>query len=289
MAKKLDTHPSRVNRLKDLVSEFWSNWRALLLRLVLPLAILSLVFFLLANPTSLEEVALNLATDLAIIIVTVLYVDWVIKEHDRASWKRAEEYISTEAGRVANAFIRGMAVRLNLEDELYDRELARVPEEFFEDIVSKASQIDRLDLEDSLSQLDGPKWEALTLRVKAHYADATLLITQFASRMSPEELTSILEFREICSSIISYYEIIAPILVTPLPDLPADTDEDRVELIVITIINLGISFKSAIDAALKILGSFEYKLDPIPDNTEKFKESWTRWHKRSLSGRKSKN
>jgi hypothetical protein len=270
-----------MNSVASSLNRFWSNNRSLILRLILPLAILSAILICLARPASFDDVSLNLATDLITIIITVLYVNWVISQHDKARWSTAEKYIASEAAAVGNAFIRDVAEALKIEDELFPRPSSLDVREIQASILDRVANLDRFVIEDALAKLTRQRWQDLMAIIDTRRGDSTPIISQFAARMSADQLSSMLAFRRVCSSIVSTYSLFDDFLGVPVPNLPKVKGGRPEEYTVITIIRLGIDFRAAFDASLGILNAFGYVIEPIPENTEEMKASWARWYERT--------
>ena len=268
------------------LARLWRRNRSLFLRLVLPLAMLSIILISVARPVSFGEVALNLATDLITIIVTVLYVNWVIGQHDKARWSTAEKHISSEAAALAHAFIRDVAVALRIEDELFPKPASLDVQAIQASILDRVATIDRFVIEDALAKLTKPRWEGFISVVKARRADSSPIISQFASRMNADQLSSMLAFRQVCSSIVGAYSVFEDFLGIPVPNLPKVKGGKPEEYTVITIIRLGIDVKAAIQASLDVIRAFDYVIEPIPDDSEEMKASWARWYERTSLHRK---
>jgi len=267
--------------LRSAISRIWTGSRSLILRLVLPLMLLSVILVGLARPVSVDDLALNLATDLITIVITVLYVDWAVRQHDKESWRTAEKYIASEAASVANTFIRDVAEALRIEDQIFPRPVPRDVREIQETILANVASLDRLAVEDALAKLTAPRWKGLISIIEARRADSTPVISQFAARLSADQLSGILAFRRVCSSILGTYSLFDDFLGVPVTNLQKVAGGKPEEYTVITIIQIGIDLKAALDASLAIVRAFDYVIEPVPDNTEEMQVSWARWYERT--------
>lgn len=265
---------------------FWTANSSVILRLVLPLGLLSILFLVIASPDSPADLALNLATDLLTIIVTVLYVDWVVKEHEHAAWKGVEKYIAAEAGRAAHSFISDMAVGLDLEGQLFPSPAPSNAVEIQQNVLRNAAALDRFAIEDALARLDKIHWALLMQKVSSRRADTAPLVSQFGARMAPNQLAAILAFRELTSSIVTYYDLMQDFLAVPITALPKVKGGRPEEYMVLTIIQLGIDLKAAIDAALTVVDTFSFRLEQPNLYEDETNASWKRWYERSRSAKK---
>jgi hypothetical protein len=248
--------------------------------LVLPLLIASSVLLYLSRPISTRDVTLNLATDVITIIITVIYVDWVLHRHDEAAWQRAEKYIAAEAAAIANSFIRDVAEHLRIRDHVFPRLDSTDLQKLQLDVLSRVKRLDRFVIEDALSVLPKERWQTLIAIVEQRRYDSTPILSQYSSRMDPAQLESILEFRQQCSILISWFSIFGAYLGVPVSQLPKVKDGKPEEYTVLATIRIGMTFKDTFDACLSIVEAFEFHVDPITDDMEEFQASWDRWRER---------
>jgi hypothetical protein len=271
-----------MKKVGQALSNLWQNYRSLILRLVLPLTVISLLLLVLVRPISTHEVAVNLATDLVTIVVTVLYVDWVIRQYDEERWARAEAYIAGEAATVGNSFIRDVSGAIGIEDEIYERPFLKDITQMQKSIIQRVSNLDRFVIEDALARFQKKQWQSLMAIVEARMNDAGPVISQFGPRLDADELASLLEFRSACSLILNTYSIFSGFLGVPIQKLPKVRDGKPEEFLVLTIIRMGIDFKRAFAACLGIFDAFDYVVGPLPDTSKETEASWARWRERGM-------
>ena len=169
-------------RIPDKIS-LWESYSAILLRLVLPLSAVSVALLLLSSPVRPRDVMLNLSTDLITIIITVLYVDWVLRKHQEASWHDVHKHVSSEAGRAAHSFISSVATHLDLETELFPSPVPTNAIEIQQFVLSRAATIDRFKIEDALARLNTLKWARLMAKIRERRDEMGPLIAQFGPRL----------------------------------------------------------------------------------------------------------
>lgn len=249
---------------------------------MLPIALASMLLLLASRPIQPRDVYLNLATDLVTIIITVLYVDWVLSQHEHATWFGVDQYIASEAGRAGHAFIASIAEVLKLEDRLYPRYEKQSVAEIQQAILQNARSLDRLAIEDSLASLSALGWQHLMTVVGTRRMEISPLISQFGSRMDPPQLEALLAFREVISTILSTYSVFEAFLGVPPQDMPKVKDGKPEEFAILTIIRLGVELKAAFEHAIALVDLFQYKVPPERDCAEETKISWNRWYERSL-------
>ena len=88
--------------------------KSLWLRLALPLALLAVAGIWLNTIQPMDGFFLNLATELLGIIVTVAYVDWVLKAHEREVWRGTSTRIEQRLRVLSNSTVSGLRSSLDL-------------------------------------------------------------------------------------------------------------------------------------------------------------------------------
>jgi hypothetical protein len=79
--------------------------RRLLFRLVLPLIGLALLTVILAWPLKSVDILTNLLVEIIGILITVLYVDWILRSRENEKWKNADLLIRADYAGWAMRFI----------------------------------------------------------------------------------------------------------------------------------------------------------------------------------------
>jgi hypothetical protein len=79
--------------------------RKLLIALVLPLVILALVSTILVWPLKLVDVLTNLIVEIVGILITVIYVDWILRSREKEKWEQADSLIMADFAAYALRFV----------------------------------------------------------------------------------------------------------------------------------------------------------------------------------------
>jgi len=79
--------------------------RKLLVRLVLPLTVLALVSIAVIRPPQLRDLLTNLVVEIAGILITVLFVDWILRNREKEKWQSADVQIRADFAALALRFL----------------------------------------------------------------------------------------------------------------------------------------------------------------------------------------
>lgn len=170
--------------------------------LVVPLAVVFFLSTLVAWGSTIRDFALSVAVETLSLLATVLYVDWAIRERDKATWRRATRYIAAEISQFATMVyfelpaILGFGLDLSWGIQLgifAAEELAAAPKSLFVGAGTVATQETILS-ELRATTLDG--WQGSILFTRDKIDEANQLVDRHGPRLSPSQLSDLLEMRE---------------------------------------------------------------------------------------------
>jgi hypothetical protein len=262
--------------------------KTLLTRLTLPLLVLTGIALWLSRPFTWADIFLNLATDFITIIITVWYVNWVIRQQESTQWQEAEELIAAEAGRVGHGFINDVAESLKMLDQigpskdtpLHLRKLHDVQSE----IITNVRRLDRDTIIERLDGLNPAQWQNFAARFRARSTEIGIFLSQFGSRLDPERLETLLELREAINAPIATYELFIRFLGVPLDQLPQVRDGASHNVAISALLRIGIDVWTALQKALDLIATFRYILkEKSLAEEELLRESWDKYWDKILS------
>jgi hypothetical protein len=173
--------------------------RRLLLRLVLPLVIVALVSTLLIWPPSPKDFLSNLIVEIAGILITVLFVDWLLHSREREKWEHTDTLIK--------ANFAAWAIRFVAETTLFLAAGGWTPPES-----TKATSPDRPwslvleqaaieDMHSALLNATPKHRKSFTQALQQWLQDLIQLHTRHAIRLSAEEASAVLELESALRSV----------------------------------------------------------------------------------------
>lgn len=165
--------------------------RNLWLKLVLPLTLLSALSLLVHRRWEAGGFFINLTTELIGIVVTVLYVDWVLRRHEAERWKGTDARIRERLNKHAVLVVTNLRVSLGFGPDILDEEAllagtgdyARANAEMRRVAVQVLTPAVRSRIE----KLTQEEWRNLEKGLRGVWQGAGLLLDRFGSRLSPNE------------------------------------------------------------------------------------------------------
>ena len=170
----------------------------LLTRLVLPLSAVTLISLGVHCLWAADGLFIYIATEMLGIVITVAYVDWVLKNQEKVRWKAASSKISKRLLILSNAAVSGLRTSLGFGLEFLDRSVLAQGD--FKaaniEVMRVGTQVISPAVEARLKTLDQTGWEALTRHLAETWREIDRTISQFGGRLEPNMLEELLSLQE---------------------------------------------------------------------------------------------
>lgn len=197
-------------------------WR----KLVIPLVIIAIIFLILAVFIPWRGLFTNLATTFLGILITICYVDFILREHETRRWAQAmtliKKRIDTFANVCSSQFRTAFKISFNIfDEEALDqaldidnpsgirREMIRVTENII--MPSVVAGVHKLTQED---------WIKLVRQLQLTYERGDRLCLAYGNRINPECFSLIMKVQDEINSILGLYSILPDVIGVPDDDLP---------------------------------------------------------------------
>lgn len=193
------------------------------LKLVLPLGI-TIVGCALLRIYAIQDdggILVNLMTELVGIIITVGYVDWVLKEHEKKQWSDVDERIIERLRIFVNRSITNIRVSLDinmdfiliLENDriLMHKECLRISKEIIEPYAGH-----------KINNFDPKKWHRLAHVLQQIANNAEEIISLFGHKLTAKRYTLLLDVQELAQNAITMF--------LTFPDIAGVPDDDLAEI-----------------------------------------------------------
>jgi len=226
--------------------------RKLLLRLVFPLVIIALIGIVLIWPPHLDDLINNLIVEIAGILITVLFVDWIIKTREHEKWEQVDVLIRADFAAWSPKFIAETTMFLsNGGVTLPESAKFKSPDKpwgFALEYVSFE------DIHSALFDTDIDDRESFVTSLQQKLEDLLRLYARYSNRLSAEDIKAILELEGILRPLINEMSLIDD--ETVLLNL-AEGDPARVDSVWTKHIeNAANRLKEAITQSIQIFGEF---------------------------------
>jgi len=179
-------------------------------KLVLPLVLLASVSLGVHFLWDIDGLLVNVATEVLGIVITVAYVDWVVRRHDTDIWQGTDARVRERVEIFVNGALSGVRSTLGFgSNTLLDialqtgdvgaahQEVLRISEHVVEPQVLTR-----------IAGLDPDGWKQLVRRLQSTAAAADSLMDRFGSRLSPQQIELLLDVQQQANSALTYYSIV---------------------------------------------------------------------------------
>lgn len=198
----------------------------LFLPLILPLSVLSVVFFILGkflrSLMNFQGLLYNLATTFLGILLTVVYINYVLYRKEKSYWNVARERIYKILSVFANIVITNFRLQFNFGPEIIkERKHSSEADFLYEtrsEMIRIATDILIPSAEAKVNSLDVKGWENLDVRRKSIWDEAERILRLFGNYLEPEILSLLLDIQEKVRDIYVLY--------STYPDICGFSDED---------------------------------------------------------------
>lgn len=252
-----------MEKLKSKFIDIWHEYKLLVLGLTIPLFALSVFFLFLARPISMSDILLNIATDFITIIITIWYVNWILKGNEEIRWKGTHKFIISLAGGIAHRVISEIAEKSGFFNEIYPRNnpplYTRTISDIQQEILVNVMKFDRDNLISHLDKLSKMQWRILFQSLASFPSEISTFIGQFGPRLNPSELEAVLSLRNDIVSVISVYDLFSDFLGQPVESMPEVKDGRPWDFAIFATIRSGIELQIILQRAVTVINVYNYK------------------------------
>lgn len=196
--------------------------RNIIKRLVIPLLILITASCILHSVIDNDSFFINLATELIGIIITIVYVDWIIKLNDKQQWEEAEKRISSRIRLFINASITNTRVSLGFDTDIFD--YAKINSSDINVINSELIRITKEILEPTtkvrINAFEQGDWRLFSQNVNSIGQEAEKMLTIFGEKLSPKQYALLIDIQDLVRNTLAHYLIFPDIAGVPDELLP---------------------------------------------------------------------
>ncbi|MEW6674207.1 MAG: hypothetical protein AB1427_21135 [Thermodesulfobacteriota bacterium] len=165
---------------------------------------------------------LNLSTELLGILITICYVDWILRRHEQRQWKSTDERIANRLRILLNATISGLRTGLGFGTDVLDQRVASSldPYAMHKDVMRIGEHVIAPAARSRVQALDQNGWTMLVRQIRNAHDGVSTFLNVFQSRLTPEQISGILDLQEALVSSLTYYTAFPDIMGVPVDELP---------------------------------------------------------------------
>jgi len=187
--------------------------------LAIPLAFLFIVFLILALSFPRQGLFAGFTATFLGILVTVSYVDYVLRQHEKTRWARAKNLIDKRINIFAYISISQFRIAFDVSYKVFNQKAMD-----FDKLSSIRSEMIRItkdillpSVEKAIPRLEEKDWKNLVRQLTITFEYGDRLFVLFGNWIEPEKLSLIMEIQDEIEKILSIY--------TTFPDIIGVSDD----------------------------------------------------------------
>jgi hypothetical protein len=196
--------------------------RRLITQLVLPLVAAAALSALVHLRWPADGFFLNLAAGFVGSLVTVGYVDWILRRHEREHWKEADSRIQARLSKLASATITDIRTSFGYGIEVFDR-LAMItgsPEVMRKEVKRVAIHVLSPTAEARIAALNQEQWKSFAAHLQRASTECGVLLDRFGHRLEPKTIAAVLDLQEHLESAQTFWRVFPDVAGVPVAQLP---------------------------------------------------------------------
>lgn len=196
--------------------------REILLKVVLPLLAATAVSIAIHMRWPADGFFLNLAAGFVGILATIVYVDWILRQHEQQKWSGTQSRIITRIQYLASRTVTGIRVSLGFGTDMFDHATMELggPDAMREELRRVALNVLVPATRNRIEALDQDGWRKLNAELEATSLECGKLLDRFGSRMKPLVMELVLDLQQHVDSAQTYWRLLPDIAGVPLEQVP---------------------------------------------------------------------
>jgi hypothetical protein len=183
-------------------------------RLAIPLVFLFIIFLILALSFPRQGLFAGFTATFLGILVTVSYVDYVLRQHEKTRWARAKTLIDKRINIFADISISHFRIAFDVSYKVFNQKAMD-----FDKLSSIRSEMIRItkdillpSVEKAIPRLGEEDWKNLVRQLRISYEYGDKLFVLFGNWIEPEKLSLIMEIQDEIEKILSIYTIFPDVI-----------------------------------------------------------------------------
>ena len=196
--------------------------RSLITQLLLPLAAATTLAILVHRFWSADGFFLNLAAGFVGSIVTVGYIDWILKRHEAERWSDTDARISTRLRTLASATITGIRTSFGYGTEIFDRRALESGdlEVMRAEVIRIATHVLSPGADAKIASLDQKQWKPFVTHLQLMSSECGIMLDRFGPRLHPKTMANLLDLQQDLEAAQTFWRMFPDVAGVPVDQLP---------------------------------------------------------------------
>lgn len=202
---------------------------ALLFRLVFPLVAVAALAIVAHEQSPADGLFLDVAVAAMSVLITVAYVDWILRNQEEVRWPGTDKSISARLQSLASSTVTGVRIAFGFSAEVFDQPLMETtrPEAIRGEVMRVALHILVPATEERIGRLDAAGWNRLCTHLEAMSLECGVLVDRFGPRLRPRVVQGLLDLQQSLDAAQAYWRTLPDIAGVPLDQLPRTRGSTR--------------------------------------------------------------
>jgi hypothetical protein len=196
--------------------------RDLLVKLALPLGVVAAGALVVHHWWDYGGALVNVATGLIIVILTVSYVEWVLRRHESEAWGGTDARVRERLDVFVNATISSVRIGLGFSPDV--TEVYGSPtldsDELHRRVLLVSKDILEPDIHVRMAGLDEAGWGLLMTNLQSVWAESERLLDRFYHRLRPRQVELMLDIQSAIERSMTFWRTFPDVMGVPPERLP---------------------------------------------------------------------
>jgi hypothetical protein len=205
--------------------------------LVVPLVIVSVITLIINWIFPLDGFFINLSTEIIGIILTVVYVDLIIRRHEKMKWKNVNQRVSEQLIIMVNSVLSSIrdACKYSIEDvaghdALYKLSRMNINNMTLE-LIKGTEKVIEPNLQNKIKNFDQTTWNTLTTNIGNIHNACINYVSMFANIMNPRQYELVLDLQNQSFKVYENFRCFEDIILESDEDIIKKYgDDEKIEL-----------------------------------------------------------
>ena len=206
--------------------------RPLFTQLLLPLVVATALSILVHRWCPADGFFMNLAAGFVGTIVTVGYIDWILKRHEEERWSATDSRISSLLRTLATETITGIRTSFGYGTEIFDRRAwaSRDIETMRLDVIRIATRVLSPEADAKIASLDQQQWKFFVTHMQLMSMECGAMLDRFGPRLQPKTMEILLDLQQSLRSAQFFWRVFPDIAGVTLAQFPqAETPAEAMQ------------------------------------------------------------
>lgn len=194
--------------------------------LIIPLATASLLMFVLHWTLAWDGAFLSLGSNLITILISILYVDAVLRRANAAKQAPADHRIRRRLQVLVNAGISSCRGAFGYGPDVLSFDPSKImdPDDVHKDLIRVAEHVIEPSASSRIRDMDRKSWRILSQNVSALSTQIDTTLAAYGARLEPNVIAALLDVQDRLHAILALYSTWPDVLGVPDKELPPKRD-----------------------------------------------------------------